>query len=94
MIHRRTFIASSLAIALPRIEADARAEAPRQESARRRRFCEDFAQQRWRDLAASAAAVGKLRQSDRGHFGGLVHAVTVNFGLNDERPSRTANAGT
>jgi hypothetical protein len=32
-----------------------------------------FAQQRWRELAASAAAVRELRQPNRGRFHRLVH---------------------
>jgi hypothetical protein len=29
--------------------------------------------------------VGELRESDRKRFSGLVHAVHVNFGVDDER---------
>ena len=45
------------------------------EGARERRLRQDFAQQRWRELAASAAAVRELRQPDGARFSGFVHLL-------------------
>jgi hypothetical protein len=45
------------------------------ESAQRRGFRKNLAQQRWRELAASAAAVRELRETESTRFERLVHRL-------------------